>query len=88
MVKALNFEPVDRAPMDLWKLYGILMLRKDEFDKMNENNTRQLESNGSFQKSVRDAHDFQRKEHEKMVLSLQEVTLTLKGMNGRMSEHV
>ena len=61
---------------------------QEKFDKMNENNTRQLESNGSFQKSVRDAHDFQRKEHEKMVLSLQEVTLTLKGMNGRMSEHV
>ncbi len=36
MVKAMNFEPTDRAPMDLWKLYGILMLRKDEFDKMNE----------------------------------------------------
>lgn len=59
---------------------------QDKFDKMNENNTRQIESNAAFQKNVADAHDFQRDEHEKMVLSLQEVTLTLKGMNGRIKE--
>ncbi len=61
---------------------------QEKFDAMNENNTRQLESNGNFQKTVSESHEFQRKEHENMVLSLQEVTLTLKGMNGRMKERV
>jgi len=56
---------------------------QEKFEKMNENATRQLESNGNFQKAVNDAHGFQRKEHEQMVLSLQEVTLTLKAMNGK-----
>lgn len=56
---------------------------QEKFEKMNENTTRQLESNGIFQQTVSDAHGFQRKEHENMVLSLQEITLTLKSMNGR-----
>jgi len=56
---------------------------QEKIEKMNENATRQLESNGTFQQAVSDAHGFQRKEHENMVLSLQEVTLTLKAMNGR-----
>jgi len=33
--KTLNFERTDRVPRDLMKLYGILMMRKDEFDEMN-----------------------------------------------------
>lgn len=59
---------------------------QDKFEKMNENATRQLEANGNFQRTVVNAHEFQRKEHEAMVLSLTEVTLTLKGMNGRMKD--
>ncbi len=36
VIKAFNFEPTDRVPRDLWKLYGILMLRKDEYKAMHE----------------------------------------------------
>ncbi|MFC1737338.1 hypothetical protein ACFL1X_14595, partial [Candidatus Hydrogenedentota bacterium] len=34
VTKALRHEPTDRVPRDLWQLYGILMLRKDEHDDM------------------------------------------------------
>jgi uroporphyrinogen decarboxylase len=36
VIKAFNFEPTDRVPRDLWQLYGILMLRKEEHDRMRE----------------------------------------------------
>lgn len=37
MIRAFRHEPpVDRVPRDLWKLYGILMMRKDEFDAIHE----------------------------------------------------
>ena len=35
VIKALNFEPADRIPRSLWKLYGVLMMRREEFDEMN-----------------------------------------------------
>ncbi len=34
VIKAYNFEPTDRVPRDLWKLYGVLKLRNDEYEKM------------------------------------------------------
>jgi len=36
VINALNFQPTDRVARSLWKLYGILMLRKEEFDRMNQ----------------------------------------------------
>jgi len=35
VIKALNFEGTDRVPRSLWKLYGVLMMREDEFDEVN-----------------------------------------------------
>ena len=34
VIRTLRFEPVDRAPRDLWHLPGVALLRKDELDAM------------------------------------------------------
>ena len=36
VTKALNHEPTDRVPREVCKLYGVLMMRKEEHDRMVE----------------------------------------------------